>query len=1021
MANTMRAGRSKVSGPRAKGSQSSSSSSVYTDKPRLLHAKPPEADSDSQKRPQNDNAPLSLLPDLQTSISYTLSLPFFIMVYLCGYHDLLPSLDAAALPRMVAIGAVLTNACDKCNSRDLSLVTLWLTTLILSVTVFSTFDYTPRPPVPPYMVFSIMSCCLLVFLMVFLSTSLTLQYKWIKVTTPELFTTLITLLSTVTPVMFASTMIILLVPPHLPYVFPILYRVALLICPSKADLHVPILLFTPPLLYLASHEPQLDAHLLLSVSLPLSLYKPRLHLPHTTLLLSKVLILSNLPSLIRQLGLTPSPYTTPLFTGSLLCIIASTYVLDRSALGKHSDDFAQLLIVVGGLLLSVMFGVPLVLSPFAMLTCLALALFVGTRQLRFMLLFAVTTSVTVFSVVYMRIGFLSDSSPSLWRFCIYSVVSVFLLLVSLGCLYRSGSRPTATGASHALYNFAIASLEATAQNYFEYPSAVLFASSAVMTVATLHLYKQRAIGKLALVASLASSIGKLSAQISTSYSLFLTAALLTFSLMFPFAWSQTIIINKVEILRNPASEFDIPSTIKTPFVFHTVFLLPLALYVSSRHFLNSVPTYQLTLILVGCWGLITSGILNHCLPDKGGAKWKSASGVATVVGFGASFFGSASLPLLSMLLLVALLAISTAAPKNNQVAILVSVVFGILSSLLITLQTSTVSSFFFLFTTIVLCMVLCAISCYNGIMLLWGASPPFAAMKYTALTVYILEGIAAELSGFREFNGGGGCDAVLRVAFIGFLSIAVGSMRKIEMAGIRNESVVLAYISGMLWIYGHYGVVGIGENVYTAKMLGVPMSIIGSVLLCALLFIGDEIVDVFVFGVGSLILVGLYVILLRGSPILGFANSGVHVSHESVFQSIYALESGMKRVGEVVLEHSTATRGLAHKEAVKKMAKLAAVGLWTSNGWVGPIVHMLGVACLLPGYISVSLFRLSQRVGKGGWNGDEAIRGLPTLLIPLVLCGNIPHIRLASVMVAAGVCWSVMGAKEHKKVLQKKF
>lgn len=195
-------------------------------------------------------------------------------------------------------------------------------------------------------------------------------------------------------------------------------------------------------------------------------------------------------------------------------------------------------------------------------------------------------------------------------------------------------------------------------------------------------------------------------------------------------------------------------------------------------------------------------------------------------------------------------------------------------------------------------------------------------------------------------------------------------------------------MSGILWLYGHFGIAGCGW-LESSRLPVPPLAILGMV---PLLFVSCKTLgEAYLYSFATLFTTGLFVVVVRGAP---FLDSAV-TSHEDVFHEFFGHAAAE---GGVLMVAGGSHDVLAHKSMLVKMARLGVAGWWTGRSRGGGLVHLLGLAaCLFNG---VRIFT-GMRVGGAGVTKHDVLVGMPALYVPIVLCGRVLQIQLLGSLVFA--------------------
>ena len=97
----------------------------------------------------------------------------------------------------------------------------------------------------------------------------------------------------------------------------------------------------------------------------------------------------------------------------------------------------------------------------------------------------------------------------------------------------------------------------------------------------------------------------------------------------------------------------------------------------------------------------------------------------------------------------------------------------------------------------------------------------------------------------------------------------------------------------------------------------------------------------------------------------------------------------------------------ANSARVMRMAKISAVGFWTSSNWTGFLMHFVGLLCILPN-MSMLFTALSNNSGPGILSPRLVKLYLPLLLVPILsLRNSLPHLGCLAVAVAASSIYAI--------------
>uniref|UniRef100_A0A6V2GN48 Uncharacterized protein n=3 Tax=Ditylum brightwellii TaxID=49249 RepID=A0A6V2GN48_9STRA len=391
-----------------------------------------------------------------------------------------------------------------------------------------------------------------------------------------------------------------------------------------------------------------------------------------------------------------------------------------------------------------------------------------------------------------------------------------------------------------------------------------------------------------------------------------------------------------------------------------------------------------------------------------------------------------------------------------------SIIFGCGISWFITLQsmsgTSFVSCIFILISTLALCFAgtLAVVLGY------FVDANDFEEVELMTKLWAVLFPVMLIMAGFSTmfrvhlFGMGGWLSTYLSVAGLLQLAFALAlrcrNEKNVATRGLGNLSCIFSWLCAIIVLYGRYGISGVDVSPGMNRILGFPTSIVGTFMIAPILlmlegestqsrmtqrtyrlsstpkkskaWVGMNFTSLtaanryapLLAGTASVLLISsLYAIFIRGCGLPSFLHShsegfNVHKSHEDVFASIYGSSSRATNVklGEDVA--SMAQKNLIHNNAVKIAAKLAGSGFWTSQSKSGPILHLAGIAAVIP--------NLSYLV-KYTWNGVTCsaftiMVMLPLNAIPLTISRGIPSLTAAALLGLFGGLFQVFAMNKSQ-------
>lgn len=292
--------------------------------------------------------------------------------------------------------------------------------------------------------------------------------------------------------------------------------------------------------------------------------------------------------------------------------------------------------------------------------------------------------------------------------------------------------------------------------------------------------------------------------------------------------------------------------------------------------------------------------------------------------------------------------------------------------------------------------------------------------------------------------------AVLSMTALAF-TVAVGTRRdKTSVTrALGNLTCMLSWVLAILCIYGQFGLAGIG--VMSGTLLGIPVSIIGTFAAAPiLLFLEGEAGETIsnrrayniaasssrrslpTFGitfqsltranrfapplvatVSVFLIASIHAVLFRGCGWLSLnilaQGEGATKNSKDVFSNVYGF---LNKVTGAEQKGGDNRTNVLQSKAVAAAAKLAAASVWTSHSFMSPILHLAGIASVVP-----SLYLLAV----GSWSSKEQpasriLALLPLNLVPLFICRGIPSLWAAAAVGIVGGLIQAISSRQRNYV-----
>lgn len=505
-------------------------------------------------------------------------------------------------------------------------------------------------------------------------------------------------------------------------------------------------------------------------------------------------------------------------------------------------------------------------------------------------------------------------------------------------------------------------------------------------------------------------------------------------------------------------------------------------YRGNSYYSIKQPVSELAGTAFSLWGLACLSMLNYYLPDGGGDIFKKISALAFLMGVGIIFaaptitvsigeaatnpyaaissigsqllrrgksrtggWGLLSAAFATLLAITGPLSLrerkSRTGKKDRYLllrAMLFSLLFGCGVAWFIIMKSMSEADWASLFLTSISCMSLAFLGTIASVLGYFIELENFKEVEQiTKMWVIVLVAFVP-VSGLSEFlqpktshpfGGGGWLSTYLAVCCIftlGFsLSLSNRSDKNRTTRSLGNLGCLISWLCSIIVLYGRYGVAGLDVQYNVTRVLGVPASVFGTVILSAILLAlqsessenprriqkvssstkqGNSIFGLhlpqldrsnrFYPLVASSTIVfiaaSLYTIFLRGSGFFDFSGGkGIAKTHEHVFSVVFGDTTPQNHdLAEL------ASKTIMHSQAIATSARLAGSGFWTADSFVSPTLHLVGIAAALPShYLALQDWWFGNIVSSA-----TVAMALPLNAVPLFLCRGIPSLRAAALL-----------------------
>jgi hypothetical protein len=496
-------------------------------------------------------------------------------------------------------------------------------------------------------------------------------------------------------------------------------------------------------------------------------------------------------------------------------------------------------------------------------------------------------------------------------------------------------------------------------------------------------------------------------------------------------------------------------------------------------------------LALSLWGLACLSMLNHLLPDAGGEGWKKVSALTFLMGVGlalsaptlpswigldsrnATYNPFASISSLGNQLvmkdrsrmggwglvfasLATLLAVTGplelrerryASGKKDTFLMfrmmIFSIMFGCGASWFITILNMSDEKMAVILVTSIGCMAISFFGTVASVLGYFVELENFEEVESIVLICGIgfpvfglIAGIPQLMLGdaVHPFGTGGWLSTYLAVTgctALGFALVLKSRATKNSTSrGQGNLGAVVAWLCAVAVLYGRYGVAGLDFSFEVTKILGVPISVMGTVFVSPILLVlegeggserrgrvqrlnaappkpsqsplqltlpqlnrSNRLAPLYSGTVLVLLCASLHAILLRGSGWFFIGGSHIPKSQADVFSMLY----GSSGVGAEV--SALARHTILHSQALKTSARLAASGLWTTSNFLVPFLHLAGVAATMPGVYFIHTHLWFSHKPPTSFH---AMVALLLNLLPIALCWGIPSLLAVAIVGLVG-------------------
>jgi hypothetical protein len=493
---------------------------------------------------------------------------------------------------------------------------------------------------------------------------------------------------------------------------------------------------------------------------------------------------------------------------------------------------------------------------------------------------------------------------------------------------------------------------------------------------------------------------------------------------------------------------------------------------------------------VALWGLSVFSMLNHYLPDGGGETWKKSAALAFVLGVGAycaapTLQGSVAhnpyAPLSSLGqrlllrrksrtggwgILAAAMATLLAASgplelKERRHAsgrkdkylflrtLLFSVLFGGGVAWFIVVQCMSESDWVFVILTLLASSLLAFLGTVAAVLGFFVEPDNFDEVQQIAKTWFYGFFLFLPIAGVPHllrsgaphlFSAGGWLVPYLVVGCLSSLAFALSLRHRrtkdSRTKGLGNLACVISWLLAIIVLYGRFGVAAVDINNDNSTLIGIPISVLGTMVLsCILLVLEGESTSssqgraitrvsvttsthrndstwwrlplpqltatnrwfpVFAGSVVVFLCVSLYCTLLRGIDLSSVFGTSATDNNEDLYEGLIGFKAEKEDTAVAALLFRLGEQGMIPNMFTS--GYLSTMSFWTSKFIIFPILNLVGMSFILSNFVLL--------VKQYWWNetvaSDQVTSVLPLNAFALLICSGLPTLLAATLLILAG-------------------
>jgi hypothetical protein len=524
-----------------------------------------------------------------------------------------------------------------------------------------------------------------------------------------------------------------------------------------------------------------------------------------------------------------------------------------------------------------------------------------------------------------------------------------------------------------------------------------------------------------------------------------------------------------------------------------------AQFTQSSYYLSSPPTSELIGSAVALWGLSLISMLNHFLPDGGAEAWKKLASLAFLMGLGIFFvaptvglgvgsamynpyahmssvgrqliirgkirtagWGIISAALATLLAVSGPLELKERVPpsgRKDKYLLLRTMIFCLLFgggvSWFIVLQCMSESEWILVLLTVLGAMVLAFLGTVATVLGYYLELQNFEDIEQIAKTWLYGFLIFLPITGIPHllysdsphwFGQGGWLTPYLGVASLTSFSFTLSLLyrhgKESQTKGLGNTACIVTWLLSNIILYGRNGIAGLEPSFDASTIVGIPISVIGTIFLSLILLAldGESSLSLrgraggrgtvttsvrsrssfwrlnlkqldrknqwfpLLAGCFTIFMVStFYAIFLRGSGLLSWFDVSESRSHNDAIEYIIPDSGGDSAVLTALVKNAVT-------QSLDSSAYLDRASVWTATNVLIPTIHFLGALSVVPSFFLLQ----KQYWSDTPVSSVQITAAIPLNAIPIIFCHSIPSLTATAILTLLCAVVQLMGRRQSE-------